>query len=172
MTIKMDADQRREPPSVGDERTLLTGFLDYHRDTLLWKCSGLTDEQLALRSTEPSSMSLLGVLRHLTEVERSWFAKRIAGEQVTPIFYSKENRDGDWDDLGAHSVDEVVETWQAACARSREITAARPLDFEGTEGEWTFSLRWLLLHMIEEYARHNGHADLIRERIDGGAIGE
>src|ERR1700738_4586358 len=118
MTITMNADQRREPPPVGDERTLLTGFLDYHRDTLLWTCSGLTDEQLALRSTEPSSMSLLGLLRHLTEVERGWFVKRIAGEEATPIFYSKENQDGDWDDLATHSVAEVLETWQAACARS------------------------------------------------------
>ena len=172
MTITMNADQRHEPPSIADERTLLDGFLDYHRDTLAWKCSGLTDEQLALRSTEPSSMSLLGLLRHLTEVERNWFEKRIAGGEARPIYFTKENPDGDFDDLGTHSAAEVFETWQSACARSREIAAARPLDFEGSEGDWKFSLRWLMLHMIEEYARHNGHADLIRERIDGGSIGE
>ncbi len=172
MTITMDAQSRHEPPSLGDERTLLTGFLDYHRDTLAWKCSGLTDEQLKLRSAEPSSMSLLGMLRHLTEVERGWFVRGIAKEEAEPLYYTEENQDGDWDLLDSHSPTEVFEVWQAACARSREIVAAHDLDAEGARGDWRFSLRWVLLHMIEEYARHNGHADLIRERIDGGAIGE
>jgi len=172
MAIEMDPDRRTMPPTVGDERTLLTTFLDFHRDTLTWKCSGLTDEQLAQRSIEPSGMSLLGLLRHLTEVERGWFVATIAGEEVTPTYYSKENQDGDFDDLDTHPVAEVFETWQAACARSREITAARPLDFEGSRRGETFSLRWVLIHLIEEYARHNGHADLLRERIDGGALGE
>jgi uncharacterized damage-inducible protein DinB len=172
MTIEMTMEARREPPSIADERTLLTGFLDYHRDTLAWKCSGLTDEQLALRSTEPSSMSLLGLLRHMTEVERGWFIKRVAGQPITQPYSSKENRDGDFDDLDTHSVADVYAAWQAACEESRRITAGHDLDFVGAEGEWKFSVRWLLLHMIEEYARHNGHADLIRERIDGGALGE
>jgi hypothetical protein len=88
------------------------------------------------------------------------------------LYYDDEDKDGDWNRLDAHSVTEVFEAWQAACARSREITAAHELDFEASRGDFTFSLRWVLLHMIEEYARHNGHADLIRERIDGGAIGE
>ena len=172
MTITMDAQSRHEPPGVADERTLLTGFLDYHRDTLAWKCSGLSEEQLKLRSAEPSSMSLLGMLRHLTEVERGWFNRGIAGEDTPPLYYDDEDQDGDWNRLDAHSVTEVFEAWQAACARSREITAAHELDFEASRGDFTFSLRWVLLHMIEEYARHNGHADLIRERIDGVAIGE
>ena len=172
MTITMSEDQRTETPTVGDERAMLTAFLDFHRDTLAWKCSGLTDEQLALRSTEPSSMSLLGLLRHLTEVERGWFVATIAGEEVTPTYYSADKYDGEFDDLDTHSVAEVFETWQAACARSREIAAARSLDFEGSRRDEKFSLRWVLIHMIEEYARHNGHADLLRERIDGGAIGE
>jgi len=171
MTIEMDPDDRTRTPTVGDERALLTSFLDLQRDTLAWKCSGLTDGQLARRSAEPSSMSLLGLLRHLTEVERGWFAATIAGEQVSPIYYSKENRDGDFDSLDTHPVAEVYGTWQATCARSREITEAHPLDHEGSRHEETFSLRWVLIHMIEEYARHNGHADLLRERIDG-AIGE
>lgn len=172
MTITMDAQSRHEPPGVGDERTLLTGFLDYHRDTLAWKCSGLSEEQLKLRSAEPSTMSLLGMLRHLTEVERGWFIRGIAGEEAPPLYFDDEDRDGDWNRLDAHSPTEVFEAWQVSCARSREITAAHDLDTERSRGEEKFSLRWVLIHMIEEYARHNGHADLLRERIDGGAIGE
>jgi len=171
MTIIMDSQSRTDPPTVADERTLLTGFLDLQRDTLAWKCSGLTDEQLKQRSVEPSSLSLLGLLRHLTEVERGWFVKTIAGEEAPPTYYTEENPDGDFDDLDTHSPTEVYEAWQAACARSREITAARELDFEGSRPHRNYSLRWVLLHMIEEYARHNGHADLLRERIDG-ATGE
>jgi uncharacterized damage-inducible protein DinB len=171
MTIIMDSQSRIEPPTVGDERTLLAGFLDYHRDTLAWKCSGLTDEQLALRTVEPSSLSLLGLVRHLTEVERGWFVLTIAGQEAPPLYYSEDNRDGDFNDLDTHSPTEVYEAWQAACARSREITAAHELDFAGSRRGEDFSLRWVLIHMIEEYARHNGHADFLRERIDG-ATGE
>jgi uncharacterized damage-inducible protein DinB len=167
MTITMDKQSRTSSPNVGDERTMLTGFLDRHRDTLAWKCSGLSDEQLKLRSVEPSSLSLLGLLRHMTEVERGWFNHCIAGEEVAATFHTGNNWDGDFDDLDTHSVTEVYETWQAACARSREITAAYELDFEGSRRGHPFSLRWVLIHMIEEYARHNGHADLLRERIDG-----
>ncbi len=169
--ITMTAETRTDPPTAGDERTLLTAFLDYQRDTLAWKCSGLADEQLKLRAVDPSSLSLLGLLRHLTEVERIWFESTIAGEPVTPMYFTQDNRDGDFDDLDTHSPAEVYETWRSACARSREITAAHELDFEGTRRGYAFSLRWVLIHMIEEYARHNGHADLLRERIDG-ATGE
>jgi hypothetical protein len=154
MTITMGSADRVDPPTVADERTLLTGFLDYQRDTLAWKCSGLTDEQLALRAVEPSSLSLLGLLRHLTEVERGWFNGTIAGEEVPPTYYTDDNPDGDFDDLGTHSPAEVHE-----------------LDFEGSRPHRKYALRWVLIHMIEEYARHNGHADFLRERIDG-ATGE
>jgi len=171
MTIIMDSQSRTDPPTVADERTLLTGFLDFQRDTLAWKCSGLTDEQLKLRSVEPSSLSLLGLLRHLTEVERGWFVRTIAGEEVSPTYYTDEKPDDDFDDLDSHSPTEVYGAWQAACARSREITAAHELDFEGARPHRNYSLRWVLIHLIEEYARHNGHADLLRERIDG-ATGE
>ena len=171
MTISMEPENRTEPPTVGDERTLLTTFLDLQRDTLAWKCSGLTDEQLKLRSVEPSSMSLLGLLRHMTVVERGWFNRTIARETVEPIYFTRDNPAMQWDDLDSHPVAEVYETWQATCARSREITAAHDLDFEGSRRDEKFALRWVLIHMIEEYARHNGHADLMRERIDG-ATGE
>lgn len=171
MTITMDSTDRIDPPTVADERTLLTGFLDHQRDTLAWKCSGLTDEQLALRAVEPSGISLLGLLRHLTEVERGWFDHVIGGEELTRTYYSEDNPDGDFNDLGTHSPAEVYETWRAACARSREIAAAHELDFEGSRPHRKYALRWVLIHMIEEYARHNGHADFLRERIDG-ATGE
>jgi uncharacterized damage-inducible protein DinB len=172
MTIIMDANSRTATPGTVDERATLTSFLDFQRDTLAWKCSGLTDEQLALRAVEPSGISLLGLLRHMTGVERSWFERVIAGEKTEPAYYSEEKPNDDFDALETHSVAEVYADWQSACARSREITAARPLEFGGsTQSGEICSLRWVLAHMIEEYARHNGHADLIRERIDG-SVGE
>jgi uncharacterized damage-inducible protein DinB len=167
MTIIMDSQSRSEPPTVGDERTLLTGFLDWQRDTLAWKCAELTDEQLKLRAVEPSGLSLLGLIRHLTEVERGWFVRTIAGEEFTPLYYFEERPDDEFDALDTHSPTQVYESWQVACDRSREITAAHELDFEGSRPHRNYSLRWVLIHMIEEYARHNGHADLLRERIDG-----
>ena len=91
--------QRVDPPLVADERTMLDAWLDYHRATLVWKCAGLTDAQLKLRSAEPSTLSLLGLVRHMTEVERSWFRRRIARENAPPLYYSDASRDGDFDDL-------------------------------------------------------------------------
>lgn len=162
---------RRYPENTGDERATLTGFLDYQRGTLEWKCAGLTPEQLARRASPPSTLSLLGIVRHLADVERSWFRRRIARESVPPIFFTETEPDLDFD--GAVGDPEVVATafsaWRREVARGREITSAVELDDTfvrpGT-GE-TLSVRWLLTHMIEEYARHNGHADLLREAIDG-----
>ncbi|MGH6657642.1 MAG: DinB family protein [Actinocrinis sp.] len=169
--ITATAQDRVDSPLVGGERAMLTAFLDWQRATLAWKCSGLTAGRLALRSVEPSGMSLLGLLRHLTEVERGWFARTIGEQEVTPIFYSPERRDDDFDDLGSHPADEVYQTWLAACEDSRRIVADHDLDYEGHGRTRAYSLRWVLLHMIEEYARHNGHAVLLRERIDG-TVGE
>jgi uncharacterized damage-inducible protein DinB len=172
MTVK-----RIDFPNVADERTLLTSFLQYQRQTLEWKCEDLTDEQLKTRNIDPSGLSLLGLVRHLSEVERSWFRRVIAGEDAPPIYYSELNRDDDFDLLDSAPVAEVFAGWKAEIELAQEITAARELDAIGT---WVdrqtgkteeFSLRWVLIHMIEEYARHNGHADLLRERIDG-AVGE
>ncbi len=165
-----DAD-RPETAQVGGERALLAAFLDRQRATLAWKCSGLTARQLALRSVEPSGMSLLGLLRHVTEVERGWFVRTVLEEPVAPTYWSKERPDDDFDDLGSHPAAEVYRRWLETCERSREIVAERELDFEGHRPGETYSLRWVMLHMIEEYARHLGHADLLRERIDG-AVGE
>jgi len=167
-------EDRTEPPQVGDDRATLTGFLDFHRDTLEWKCAGLTPEQLRERAVPPSSMSLLGLVRHLAEVERGWFQRGVAGETVVPLYYSDDDPDGDFDNVDGATqadVDEAFATWRAAVARAREIIAAASLDDTFTRRDGEISVRWVLVHMIEEYARHNGHADLLRERIDG-ATGE
>ena len=167
----MRDEDRTEPPDVGDERTILTGFLDFHRDTLEWKLTGLTDEQLRERAAPPSSMSLLGLLRHLADVERGWFRVDVNGEALDPLYFSSQDPDGDFDNLDDASVESVFATWREEVRLAREITAARSLDGTFTSGGRTFSVRRLLVHMIEEYCRHNGHADLLRERIDG-ATGE
>lgn len=166
----MKEQDRTQPPHTGTDRELLTGFLDFHRDTLEWKCSGLSPQQLSERAV-PSSMSLLGLVRHLADVERGWFRRGVNGEDVAGIYWSDADPDGDFDNVGAAStqadVDEAFATWREEVRRAREITAATDLDDTFSRRDTTFSLRWVLVHLIEEYARHNGHADLMRERIDG-----
>jgi uncharacterized damage-inducible protein DinB len=160
--------ERAEPPLAADEREMLNNWLDYHRATLELKCAGLTDEQLRQRSVPPSSLSLLGLVRHMAEVERGWFRRGLAHEDAPPSYYSDDNPDGDFDDVDTGDVAEAFATWHSECERARELVAAAPaLDatFSGSTRQYT--LRWLMFHMVEEYARHNGHADLLRERIDG-----
>ncbi len=150
---------------------MLEGWLDYHRATLEHKCEGLSAEQLRIRGVPPSSLSLLGLVRHMTEVERSWFRNTFRGEDAAPLYYTEQDWDGDFNNLDKPEHDEVFATWHAECDYAREISRMAALDDIGqrpskrTGNE--FSMRWILLHMIEEYARHNGHADLIRESIDG-----
>jgi hypothetical protein len=148
---------------------MLAGWLDFHRATLEMKCAGLTPVQLATRSVEPSTLSLLGLVRHMAEVERSWFRRRLAGEDVLPLYYSDEDPDGDFDNIDPATVDVDLAAWRAECARAREIAAALPsLDVMVTARTGKrLSARWVLVHVVEEHARHNGHADLLRERIDG-----
>ncbi len=159
---------RIDEPYLGEERPMLEGWLDWHRQTLLFKCSGLTAAQLKHRAVEPSTLSLLGLVRHMAEVERSWFRGRAAGEDVGLMYSSAENPDGDFDDLDAADAAADFATFVQECELAREAAANLPLDhtFLSGRGE-QMSLRWVYLHMIEEYARHNGHADLLRERIDG-----
>ena len=166
--------ERAEPSFTAGDREMLDGWLDYHRATLVTKCEGLTDEQLKTRAVPPSSMSLLGLVRHMSEVERGWFAREIeSDENATPIYFSETSPDGDFDELDSAPVAEVFARFDKEVARARRIAAARDLD-EATprlrDGK-PLTLRWVLTHMIEEYARHNGHADLIRESIDG-EVGE
>jgi uncharacterized protein DUF664 len=160
-------DTRTEPATTGAERLLLDGFLDLHRETLLWKCAGLTDDQLRARAVPTSTLSLLGLVRHLTEVERGWFFDVLPYE-ATPVYFTKEAPDDDFNATDSVPVAEVFDRYRAEVDRIRAEIGAVPLDHEYTDkGGKTFSLRWVYIHMIEEYARHNGHADLLREAIDG-----
>ena len=161
-------DTRTRPPLVADEREMLVAWLDWHRSTLATKCEDLSPAQLAQRSVPPSPLSLLGLLQHMFEVERGWFRRTLAGEQFEPVYYSDADPDGDFLTLDVDGADEVRARWEAECDNSRAAVAAAPsLDVLGQSRERSVSLRWILVHMIEEYARHNGHADLLRECIDG-----
>jgi uncharacterized damage-inducible protein DinB len=161
---------RIDPPREADERATLTGFLDFQRATLALKCDGLTDDQLRAQAVPPSSLSLLGIVRHMADVERNWFRTVLGGEEMATIFGPGMEWEAAFRDVAAASVPEAFSVWQAECERSRGLVAATgALDFIGRRGSGghQFSLRWVLAHMIEEYARHNGHADLLRERLDG-----
>src|SRR4051794_39233440 len=153
---------------------MLEAWLEYHRATLAVKCEGLSAEQLRQRSVPPSSMSLLGLVRHMADVERNWFRRCLQNEDAPGIYFSDDNPDGDFDDVDTADPAEAMATWKAECDHARTLTAAAPsLDAIGLRqrGGHDVSLRWILVHMIEEYSRHNGHADLLRERIDG-EVGE
>jgi uncharacterized damage-inducible protein DinB len=164
--------ERAEPGLRAGEREMLTGWLDYHRATLAWKCEGLSDDQLRERSVPPSGLSLIGLVRHLTECERGWFRNVLLGEDLPGIYYTDEDPDGDFNNVDSADAATVLRTWEQECALARDAVAATAdLDALSEKGDRRtgepFSLRWILTHMIEEYARHNGHADLLRERIDG-----
>ena len=178
MFIEPEQDPRTEAPIAGSEPDTLTGFLGWHRGTLELKCSGLDAAALARRPIASSSLSLLGLVRHLADVERSWFRRVMAGQDAPPLFYSPEDRDGDFDNVRPDPalVAEAWRAWHEEVAFADEFVAAAPdLDLPAerltSDGRHRMSLRWVLNHMNEEYARHNGHVDLLRERIDG-AVGE
>jgi uncharacterized damage-inducible protein DinB len=159
---------RQSEPFTGAERPMLQGWLDWHRQTLLTKCAGLTADQLKTASTEPSNLTLLGLVRHMTEVERSWFRVRAAGQTLPDDLYnSDQNIDGDFDDVAGADAAADFATYRAELIAADQAVAGLPLEHEFVLRGDPMSLRWVYLHMIEEYARHNGHADLIRERIDG-----
>ncbi|WP_119729965.1 DinB family protein [Thermomonospora amylolytica] len=147
---------------------MLVNVLAAQRATLERKCAGLNAE-LARRSVEPSTLSLLGLVRHLADVERRWFRHVLAGQDAPARFSSAENPDGDFDGAEPAAVPAAWQAWREEVAFAESFVAGAPhLDIEGHDA-WRgrVSLRWVLIHMIEEYARHNGHADLLRERIDG-----
>ena len=161
-----DFGDRPRPPLVGGERAVLDGWLDFHRATLLWKCEGLTLDQLKLAPVSSSSLTLLGLVRHLTEVERGWFLPFL-GEQVPDLYCSEDNPDGDFADVpDADAAADLARYGEVVDAIS-ELLARRNLDEVEVDGEKSYNLRWIMTHLIEEYARHNGHADLLREAIDG-----
>jgi hypothetical protein len=166
MFVHPDDDPRSEGGFQG-ERATLVGYLRDQRMTLEMKCSGLDAADLARRSVEPSNLSLLGLVRHMAGVEQNWFRIRLAGQDAPRHYRSDADPNGDFNgavpDLGV--VADAWDTWRAEVAfAERFVTEAPDLDFVGKQGD---CLREVLVHMIEEYARHNGHADFLRERIDG-----
>ncbi|MEE1756141.1 DinB family protein [Streptomyces sp. SP18CS02] len=163
------ATERIGPPLRGDERATLRAFLDFHRSTLAMKCDDLSDEDLRRRSVPPSALSLLGLVRHMAEVERHWFRRTIAGEEL-PLLWSDEMDFQAAYDASTSTRPEAFDAWRAEVEHSRRIEeGAASLDVTGYNARWgeDVSLRAVMLHLIHEYARHNGHADLLREGIDG-----
>jgi uncharacterized damage-inducible protein DinB len=160
---------RADPILVADERDMLESWLEFHRATLLSKCAGLDAAQLKLRSAEPSTMSLLGLVRHMTEVERSWFRSRIASEQIGYLYCNDADEDADFTGVDEADAEADFARFLAELEVVRTVAGEYALDdtFVHPRLKQKMSVRWVYVHMIEEYARHNGHADLLRERIDG-----
>jgi hypothetical protein len=161
--------ERVSPPLAGGERETLRDFLDFHRGTLAIKCDGLDDQALRRRSMPPSTLTLLGLVRHMAEVERTWFRKVINGEDI-PLVWSAENDYQVAYDAESSSRGEAFQAWQAEVEHARRIEReAESLDVTGYQPRWDseVSLRLVMHHLCHEYARHNGHADFLREGIDG-----
>jgi uncharacterized damage-inducible protein DinB len=170
---------RIDPPGRLGERETMLAFLEYHRRTLAGKLDGITAEQAVSRSTV-SSLTLLGLVRHMTEVERGWIAEEFgdgygtpAGPaELPPLYCRPDAPDADFDEVQAGRLEQDLASWSAEIARTDAIVANRLLDDTIPNARrGPVSLRWVLWHLFEEYARHNGHADIIREAIDG-AVGE
>jgi uncharacterized damage-inducible protein DinB len=160
--------ERLDPPFEADERATLTGFLDFHRATLALKCEGLTDDQLRQQAVPPSGLSLLGLVRHLAEVERNWFRPVLGGAEMAGIFAPGMDFEAAFQNVATADVAEAFRAWHAECDHARALVAAAPsFDVSGLRGGIRVSLRFVMTHMIEEYCRHNGHADLLRENLDG-----
>ena len=161
--------ERPDPPLIADEREMLRAHLDYHRATLAWKCDGLDDEELRRPSMPPSTLTLLGLVRHMAEVERTWFRRVINAEDIPLVWSDVGDFQTAYDAAGCTRA-EAFAAWEAEVEASRRIEQAAPsLDVIAHNARWgeDVSLRMVMLHMVHEYARHNGHADLIREGVDG-----
>ncbi|MEQ7011180.1 DinB family protein [Actinopolymorpha sp. B17G11] len=176
----LDEQGRPEPPLASDEIETLVGFLEYQRATFAWKCAGL-DEAGLKATVGVSTMTLGGMLKHLAYVEDHWFSHRIWGNERQAVWNAVDwdaDPDWEWHTAAQDSPEQVHALWQDAVSRSRDLLtealADGGLDRRAQRPNWdgrTASVRWIVMHMIEEYARHNGHADLIRESVDG-LIGE
>jgi uncharacterized damage-inducible protein DinB len=158
---------RPDGPLVGDDRSILTAFLDWERSSLLNICAGLDGEQLALRAIEPSNLSLLGLIRHLAKVERIWFRLRVGAQDIEPLYDPALGADHDYNELDPTRAEQDFAQYYEECRLADEAAAELPFDHTFSSGGQTYSLRFVYVHMIAEYSRHNGHADLLRERIDG-----
>ena len=171
--VTLDEHGRPEPPLAGSEVETLLGFLDYQRATLAWKCAGLDDEQLR-RPLHPTSMTLAGMLKHLARVEDGWFTEVVA-ERGPLEPWAGTPWAAEWEDCVGDTGEELRRLWNDRVEASRRVVAAQlaagPAALDATHPAWGGqgrpSLRWVLVHMIEEYARHNGHADLLRQAVDG-----
>ena len=175
---EVDEYGRPEPPHESDEAATLLGFLDYQRATFAWNCRGLSDDQLRV-ALPPTSMTLGGMLKHLAYVEDHWFTEVVAAQPMPQPWSGadwKADPDWEWHSASGDSGDTLRALWSEGVERSRSVVSSRLATGErealgqahpAWEGQGRVSLRWVLVHMVEEYARHNGHADLIRESIDG-----
>jgi len=164
--------RRIDVPFAGDEKTMLSAFLDRYRETILWKLEGLTKEQASARVV-PSATTLLGIVKHLAFVERGWFPIYFAGEPVSyPWPEDEPDQDIDFRVAPSDTIESISALYQQEIARSREVVARASLDDLSKEQDrGPRTLRWIMVHMIEETARHAGHADVLRELTDG-AIGQ
>lgn len=161
--------ERIDPPLTGTERETLRAYLDFHRATLALKCEGLTDEELRRPASPPSTLSLLGLVRHMAEVERQWFRRTIGGA-VVPHLWSEDHDFQAAYDASRSTRAEAFAAWEAEVEHSRAVEAAAAsleVTVHVTKWKADASLRLVMLHMIHEYARHNGHADFLREAVDG-----
>ena len=169
MWVHPDEDPRADGNFAGERATLI-GYLRDRRLTLEMKCAGLDAEQMARRSVEPSNLSLLGLVRHMAGTERVWFRRVMAGEDIELLYRTDEDHNADFNDAVADPavVAEAWESWRAEVAFAEKfVDETSDLGLTGKTGDGPIELREVLVHMIEEYARHNGHADFLRERIDG-----
>jgi len=154
--------RRNEP-----EREMLRAWLDWHRATLLRKCAGLDATQLTRRAVPPSSLSLLGLVRHMSDTERGWVRQAFRGQSIPDLYYRSDAPDADFNEAGPDGAEEAFRLYAAECVAVDAALEGAELDDTFTFREETMSVRWMWQHLVEEYARHNGHADLLREVIDG-----
>jgi uncharacterized damage-inducible protein DinB len=168
MVGDLEDPRRAEPDYLLGDRPMLEAWLEFHRTTLLMKCEGLDDAARKRRPVESSLLSLHGLLRHMAEVERGWFQRVLLRQPDVPtIWFDPDVDDSELVPLDDADWDSDVAQWEAECAAGRAAAAAHQLADTGIKDGAPCSLRWIYVHMIEEYARHNGHADLIRELVDG-----
>jgi uncharacterized damage-inducible protein DinB len=169
--IAPDAERSEDYPARRNEpeREMLRDWLVWHRATLLRKCAGLDAAQLAKRAVPPSNLSLLGLVRHMTDAERGWVRQTFRGEQIPDLYYRPDTPDADIEEADPACAEKDFALYQAECRAVDAALEGAELDDTFIFRDMTTSVRWMWQHLVEEYARHNGHADLLREAMDGAA---